>query len=624
MSKVVATDSDDADATLHLKMWLTKHTKPPRGVFAQVRNCTLKAFVYQTADVSDGHLAALDMKIGSAIRIKWWNRVSIALTGQKVKPATTALKKKKTGRRRGLWGRGGSDANNDTTFNELVELDAKINPAHAPTTVRLIVHQKAKPDLNERAVAAATVPVSLIPVFEHGAKVTLPLPNSEDGESVSLHDNTPLEIFRGRDRMMHIYASNEDDDDYEEDANDGPSFFTSKLLPGVTSAVSHLSSVVISPLNPFINATRRHSPTAVTPRKQKKAREGSELDLWPQLLPLTTLAAVGQNRLISNGSLKVVMWLETRPTSLLGDEAEDEDSHAPSPLSAPISFPPPLANRIVDEVFPVKFRTLRSAMLSTGSELMREQHKRMKYTSVSVSPWMETGNEADARPNLEIGQRKFDGPLKGGVWRTVTYIMPRSAIMKANNVTETQVITHFSSRGFILEVDTYTPEVPFGETFRTSILYLVEGREDGATWLSISSACAFTGKRPFIAGQIEAGVRKGTNETFVGLRDLIFESVEGPRGKKKRSSRTVKSGDGFFPLRLLLLVLFVGWIWFGFKISGLRGSFDGYSEKLQRTLFAVAINAGKVLVWAAKNTAGGSQARARVEELEKILKGFSF
>ena len=167
------------------------------------------------------------------------------------------------------------------SLSQLVELDAKLNP-HAPATVRLIVHQKAKPDLNERAVAAASVPVSLIPVFEHGANVTLPLPNSEDGESVSLHNDTPLELFRGGKKVMHIRASNENTDD-DDNVDDEPSFFMSKILPGVSSAVSHISNVVISPLKPFISPNVHHKPTPLTPQRQKKARESSELDLVPQV-----------------------------------------------------------------------------------------------------------------------------------------------------------------------------------------------------------------------------------------------------------------------------------------------------------------------------------------------------
>ena len=93
-------------------------------------------------------------------------------------------------------------------------------------------------------------------------------------------------------------------------------------------------------------------------------------------------------------------------------------------------------------------------MLTVGSELMRELHKRMLYINVTVSPWVEVSNDNEGRVRPEVGTRKFDGPLDAKVQRTVTYIMPRSSIVKANHVTEKQSITHFSSRGFILEVNT--------------------------------------------------------------------------------------------------------------------------------------------------------------------------
>jgi hypothetical protein len=61
-------------------MWLTKHTSPPAAMQkTTITDYVLKAFVYKASNVTNGHLAAVDMKIGSALRIKWHNRVSLGV-----------------------------------------------------------------------------------------------------------------------------------------------------------------------------------------------------------------------------------------------------------------------------------------------------------------------------------------------------------------------------------------------------------------------------------------------------------------------------------------------------------------------------------------------------------------
>ena len=155
-----------------------------------------------------------------------------------------------------------------------------------------------------------------------------------------------------------------------------------------------------------------------------------------------------------------------------------------------------------------------------------------------------------------------------------------------------------------------TPEVPFGETFKTRILYLVEGKDDGRTWLSISSECAFTGKRPFIAGQIEAGVKKGTIKTFVGLCNLILESVEGPT-KKKRVNKVVggSKGRSLFVMTSLSILMVV-WAWFGFRISGM-------GKRIAKMLVVVLVHVGKLLVFVARVSRQASE--KKLGELERSI-----
>ncbi|GMH51247.1 hypothetical protein TL16_g00972 [Triparma laevis f. inornata] len=301
----------------------------------------IHCYIYESCDVSNGHLAAIDMKIGSGLGLQWWNRVSL-------------------------------------------------------------VHQKALYDLNERAVSAVSIPTKLVPVFGEGVKVVIPRPEGAGWGDEEIFEDVRIE------RTVQING----------DSNDDTLFH-----PGSRFSLSKI---------PFIGSLFMNVKTLVKPPKPHKPSPSNSTTkkLTPKILPLSTLAAVGQNRLISNGSLKLIIWITVPPHVQIGSPEYNVD--------------------IPDSL--------------TG---------------------------------------------KSHALRTISYTMPKTSIVKANKVTEYWKLTFHSTSGFIVEVSTLTPHVPFGSSFTTNVLYCIEKRSVESTWVSISSCVKFKGKRPFIAGQIEGGEGDG-------------------------------------------------------------------------------------------------------------------
>ncbi|GMI08495.1 hypothetical protein TrLO_g4669 [Triparma laevis f. longispina] len=382
----------------------------------------IHCYIYESCDVSNGHLAAIDMKIGSGLGLQWWNRVSL-------------------------------------------------------------VHQKALYDLNERAVSAVSIPTKLVPVFGEGVKVVIPRPEGAGWGDEEIFEDVRIE------RTVQING----------DSNDDTLFH-----PGSRFSLSKI---------PFIGSLFMNVKTLVKPPKPHKPSPSNSTTkkLTPKILPLSTLAAVGQNRLISNGSLKLIIWITVPPLSPMGPPLPEP----PSPLQT-IDFPLPLSNSLIDEIVPFGYKRVRRALLCKESKFMKEHWERRGVKDVEEGEWrFMKGEEEEIGEDVQIGSPEYNVDIpdsltgKSHALRTISYTMPKTSIVKANKVTEYWKLTFHSTSGFIVEVSTLTPHVPFGSSFTTNVLYCIEKRSVESTWVSISSCVKFKGKRPFIAGQIEGGEGDG-------------------------------------------------------------------------------------------------------------------
>ena len=553
----------EEQGTATLSLWLTKHVAPPNhnSGGSPFVNCTLKAMIFETRNVSDGHLASIDMKIGSAMALRWVNVVSIGVgkgsdaiaytsasrkiivkkdanvASRRTSPSVAAAAEQQqqqqqqqrvgsaapspettprmsrtmtaspvttSEQQQGSAFFNAADAKHDaasgahaappsnfTPFNELISFDVKLNPL--VDDVRIIVHQKAKSDINLRAVCAATIPTRDLPIVDPAlGEVHVPRP-------VGLSDTT----------LFHLP---------EADETRGSETSSEKGPPAAAFAASTSSGVLPEKRNPVEPLVR-----------------------W---VSMSSLAMVGSNRVISNGEVLVAMWLEEaakseETTSLLGEEVT-ERSEEEGRQDAPIEFPAPLEVQIVDTLVPAGFRRVRKAIL-TNSEFGKAYYASLNDTSLEIGDWGVVGGGGDDNKFCStIGDPTYDGPFPVGtsVQRVIKYIMPKSALVSASGVVCRQTLTMFSSRAFVVFSRTSTPEVPFGKTFETVVQMIFECRAGNTTWVSLSSEVQFIGSKPFVYAQIERGAKSGTTEAMNALANLLKDEAVGhAKGGKKKAKK---------------------------------------------------------------------------------------
>ncbi|GMI22062.1 hypothetical protein TeGR_g10211 [Tetraparma gracilis] len=587
-------------ATLKISMWLTKHTSPPAAMQkTTITDYVLKAFVYKASNVTNGHLAAVDMKIGSALRIKWHNRVSLGV-GQG-RPVYTRLVRKGTGTTKEEKERRAES----TEWNEVIEMPVRLNVLS--DNVRLIVHQKAKHDLNERAVGAITLPARKIPLLDPDSYSSITYPDPHEALSMDI------------------------DGTFKDPSKPHP------LSPTATGAnVLSSSPNLRESLEPMLRAAGNALGIASSAELNMAPEEGSELNekrLSPKLLQLSTLAAVGQNRLIANGTLKVVMWLEEKATTnLLGEDCDETLAESEDAL-APITFPLPLAYVGVDTTVPVGFKRTRRALLAAASPFMEAHFESQGFTDMKLGAWKlfktddpeeeEEGAEGSGVAEVDggeggkwneiVGSAEWNGPLPDGceLRRNFTYTMPKSAMVKANPVRQIHTLSGVSKRMFVFTTKTYTPEVPFGSTFRTNVQHLAERRSATQTWLGLSSEAEFLTKRPFVAGQIEGGVKAGTKASLSEMVTLLTDAASGKKIEKGDAAGAAgKQGYGrkLLFLAAAALVLLLGW--FGSDIKhAVAGVLAGVGNLARWLLLRLLLSGEEMAVLGGGWGGGGDECR---------------
>ena len=135
---------------------------------------------------------------------------------------------------------------------------------------------------------------------------------------------------------------------------------------------------------------------------------------------------------------------------------------SPEKIHVPLNFPEPRANELVDKVVDYGFKRVRRALTSRGSDFMKAHYGNMKYKDVRVTGWRMGEVEFELLGSPEWG---FEGGGREGgplAERTVEYVMPKSVMVKANRVRECWRMMLYEENGFVVEIVTETPEVPFG------------------------------------------------------------------------------------------------------------------------------------------------------------------
>ena len=173
---------------------------------------------------------------------------------------------------------------------------------------------------------------------------------------------------------------------------------------------------------------------------------------------------------------------------------------------------------------PVGFRRLRWAFLNKDSTFITEAVYRTeaKYDDITMGVW-DKHSEHIGAPVLppDVDESEFVGAEK-----EASYLMPRSAFVKANMCSETQYILAYNDYCFCLRKRALTPDVPYGSTFVAWTQFLVINNGNDSCKLYCSVEPEFPNGPPLVSRQIKSGMRAGVSELFVLIGETITKYAD--------------------------------------------------------------------------------------------------
>ncbi|CAH9133772.1 unnamed protein product [Cuscuta epithymum] len=182
-------------------------------------------------------------------------------------------------------------------------------------------------------------------------------------------------------------------------------------------------------------------------------------------------------------------------------EMREQESEIPSKL-------PGVA---VDRVFAIAPRELNLILFSPDSTFLKSLIDTQGSTELCVGPW------------------KFDN---GGqsLKRVVSFIKAASKLVKALKTTEEQTYLKADGKTYAVSCTVTTPDAPYGNTFRTELLYCITSGPDLPTGeessrLMVSWRMNFL-QSTMMKGLIENGARQGVKENFEQFSSLLSQSVK--------------------------------------------------------------------------------------------------
>lgn len=172
----------------------------------------------------------------------------------------------------------------------------------------------------------------------------------------------------------------------------------------------------------------------------------------------------------------------------------------------------------------VGFRRLRWALLSSRSTFLSEAlyRKEAKYDNINMGTWNQH-DEFIGSPKLpeNVNEADFLGAEKVN-----SYLMPKSAFVKANVCTETQFVLAYNDYCFTLKKKALTPDVPYGSTFVAWTQFTVINTGNHSCRLICSVEPEFPNGPPLVSRQIKSGMRAGVGELFVLIGETISKYAD--------------------------------------------------------------------------------------------------
>lgn len=206
---------------------------------------------------------------------------------------------------------------------------------------------------------------------------------------------------------------------------------------------------------------------------------------------------------------------------LMGPAIKDDCNDA----RPPPDFSPPDVLEFVglETDLPVGFLRLRWALLHASSSFFKDAFLAdLKYDKIEIGQWSANENDIGLpKPPDGVDESSFLGHTL-----EYSYLMPKSAFVKANMCYATIEIIHYDNYCLVIKEKTLTPEVPYGNTFVSWTQYSIVNTGKSTCRMVCSVEAEFPNGQPMVARQIKSGMRSGTAEKFVSLGEIICRYAE--------------------------------------------------------------------------------------------------
>nr|GLL46920.1 C2 and GRAM domain-containing protein At1g03370-like [Ipomoea trifida] len=229
-----------------------------------------------------------------------------------------------------------------------------------------------------------------------------------------------------------------------------------------------------------------------------------------------------------NGDGAPTTYAKSTDTSELSDSVSTEDNEdAPEEQSSLVSFeemvrnlemreqdsevPSNLPGVVLDQLYAVAPRELNSVLFSPDSNFLKSFIDFQGSTELKVGPWKLENDGVNLK-------------------RVVTFIKAATRLVRALKTTEEQTYLKADGKTYAVLVTVSTPDAPYGNTFRTEMLYCItagpalpSGEESSR--LVVSWRMNFL-QSTMMKGMIENGARQGIKESLEQYAGLLSQTVK--------------------------------------------------------------------------------------------------
>uniref|UniRef100_A0A1D1XGT2 C2 and GRAM domain-containing protein At1g03370 n=1 Tax=Anthurium amnicola TaxID=1678845 RepID=A0A1D1XGT2_9ARAE len=177
---------------------------------------------------------------------------------------------------------------------------------------------------------------------------------------------------------------------------------------------------------------------------------------------------------------------------------------------------------LLDQAYVVAPGDLNALLFSPDSNFMQSLAELQGTIGIQQGPWrLENGGDS----------------LK----REVTFTKAATKLIRAVKATEEQTYLKADGKSYAVLSSVSTPDVPFGNNFRTEVLYCIMPgpelpSEDLSSRLIISWRTNFL-QSTFMKGMIEGGAKQGLTESYSQFADLLSQNVKPVDLKDLRSGK---------------------------------------------------------------------------------------